>query len=436
MKKVSLYIPCFNAAKTIQFCLEAVFKQTYPLKEVVIIDDGSTDETVEIVSRYPVRLIKHTSNQGLASARNTVIKNINTDFIASLDADCMPEPDWLKHLMSKFNSTKVAGVGGKLLERYSSSVFDLWRSVHMKQCWEDKETTPPFLFGSNTVFRKKAVINIGLYNESYKNNYEDVDICRRLKKTGYTLIYEPKAIAHHLRSDDIHSILNSYWKWNLAYYQKKKYYYNSRNFIFKVKDNIGLANRYIEEDIVSERYQLIYLDFLLALHHSLKDFEYFISQNNQKNSDIRDSTLPYFWLALLDLTFFYHLNSKKKNLSTLMPKANAFLQNFFSLNLILGRFIQNKFRNNKFKKILYKHLFLSVYKISDNGLLDRLLNLVELHQDWSGLFRKKQSNLNTSFLKGLSVNFQKWLENLTHRFPEIIRMIEISAEKTDTLSCL
>ncbi len=77
-----------------------------------------------------------------------------------------------------------------------------------------------------------------------------------------------------------------------------------------------------------------------------------------------------------------------------------------------------------------------MYKISDNGLLDRLLNLVELHQDWSGLFRKKQSNLNTSFLKGLSLNFQKWLENLTHRFPEIIRMIEISAEKTDTLSRL
>ena len=433
MSEVILYIPCFNAAKTIRFCLEAVFKQTYPLKEVVVIDDGSTDETIEIVSRYPVRLIKHTNNQGLAAARNTAMRNINTEFIASLDADCQPDSYWLKYLMKRFDSPRIAGVGGKLLESYSSSVFDLWRSVHMKQFWEDNETTPQFLFGSNTVFRKKALINIGLYNESYKNNYEDVDVSNRFKKRGYILIYEPEAIAHHLRSDDICSILNSYWKWNLAYYQKKKYYSNSKNFIFKVKDNIGLANRYIEEDIAYERYQLLYLDFLLALHHSLRDFEHFIYQNKKRDLDISDSPLLSFWLALLDLTFFYHFDSKKKNLSTLMSKAN-FLQNFSALNLILGRFIQEKFKNDKFKKILYKHLFLSVYKIYDDYLLDKLLNLVELHQDWTEFLEKKQPNLNILFLKNLSLNFQDWLKDLRQRYPKIIQMIEISAEKTDRQS--
>lgn len=310
--KVGLYIPCFNAEETIQSCLEAVFKQAYPIKEVVVVDDGSTDRTIEIVSKYPVKIIRHTNNKGLAFARNTAIKNINTEFIASLDADCLPDSDWLKQLMKRFDSPKIAGVGGRLLEIYSSSVFDLWRAVHMKQYWGDKETNPPFLFGSNTIFRKKALINIGFYNENYKNNYEDVDISNRLKKTGYVLLYEPKAIAHHLRNDDICSILNSYWRWNSGYYQKKRYYSNLKSFVFKVKDNIGLANRYIEEDIVSKRYQLLYLDFLLALHHSLRDFEYFISQNNQKNLYITDSSLSYFWLALLDLTFFYHLNSKKK----------------------------------------------------------------------------------------------------------------------------
>jgi GT2 family glycosyltransferase len=184
--------------------------------------------------------------------------------------------------MERFDSSRIVGVGGKLLETYTSSVFDLWRSVHMKQYWEDREVTPPFLFGSNVVFRREALINIGLYNEAYKNNYEDVDICNRLKEKGYVLIYEPKAIAHHLRTDDICSILNSYWEWNSAYYQKKGYYSNSENFISKLQDNLGLANRYIEEDIAFERYQLLYLDFLLAIHHSLKDFEYFIYKKNKK----------------------------------------------------------------------------------------------------------------------------------------------------------
>jgi glycosyltransferase involved in cell wall biosynthesis len=434
MNEVTLYIPCFNAAKTICFSLEAVFKQTYPLKEVVVIDDCSTDETAEIASHYSVRIIRHMSNRGLAAARNTAVRNINTEFIASVDADCLPNSDWLEQLMKKFVSSKIAGVGGKLLETYSSSVFDLWRSVHMKQYWEDEKTNPPFLFGSNTVFRKETLINIGLYGEVYKNNYEDVDICNRLKKKGCVLIYEPKAIAHHLRDDSIYSILNSYWKWNLAYYQKKRYYSNPKSFVSEVKDNLGLVNRYIEEDITFGRYQLLYLDFLLVLHHSLKDFECFISQNNQKSLDISGSSLLPFWLALLDLTFFYHFSSKKKNLSTLMPRSNAFLQNFFALNLILGKFIQEKFRSRNFQKILYKHLFLSIYKINDTYLSDTLLNLLELYQDWGGLFKKKQPNLNILFLENLFLNFQEWLRILIDRHPEIIQMIEISAEKTDSLS--
>ncbi len=219
----------------------------------------------------------------------------------------------------------------------------------------------------------------------------------------------------------------------MGYYQRENYYSDEKSFIFKIKDNIGLANRYIEEDIASKRYQLVYLDFLLALHHSLRDFEYFISQN-KKNLDIPDISSLSSWLTLLDLTFFYHFDSKKEVLSTFMPQANNFLQNFFALNLILGNSIQDKFKNDAIKKKLYWHLLLSVYNINDTYLLQKLLNLVELHQDWSGLIKKKHPNLNILFLKNLSLNFQRWLENLRYRFPSIIQMIEFSAEKTNEVS--
>ena len=432
--KVGLYIPCFNAKETIQLCLEGVFRQTYPLKEVLVVDDGSTDKTVEIVSRYPVKLVRHATNRGLAAARNTAIKNLKTEFIASLDADCIPDLDWLKYLIERFNLPKIAGVGGKLLEENCSSVFDIWRSVHMKQYWESTDNRPPFLFGSNTIFRRAAIVKAGVYNENYKNNYEDVDICERLNEKRYSLIYEPKAIVRHFKNDDICSILNSYWNWHLGYYKKKKYHSNLKKFILKIKDNIGLANRYIEDDIQHKRYELLYLDFLLALHHSLKDFAYFISQDDQNISDSLNSTLISHWLSLLDLTFFYHLDSTKKNFSTIIPKKDAFLQNLLALDLILGNLVQKQFKSTVFKKILYKHLYLSVYKINDNYLLDKLLNLVELHKDWSALFKKRQSNLNPEFLKNLSLNFQKWLEVLTYRFSNITQMIILAAEKTDSFA--
>lgn len=427
MKTVSLYIPCFNAAKTILFCLDAVFKQTYPLEEVLVIDDGSTDETVKLANQYPVRAIKQHKNLGLAAARNVAIRNTNAEFISSLDADCAPENEWLKHLMERFDSPKIAGAGGKLLEIDSSSVFDFWRSVHMKQCWQDDETSPPFLFGSNTVFRKEAFINIGFYNESYKSNYEDVDICNRLKKSNYTLLYEPRAIVRHLRYDNICSLLNSYWRWNLGYYLKEGYYSSPEKFIFKLKDNVGLANRYIEEDFRCRRYRLLYLDFLLALHHSLRDFEYFIFKNDPNVS----SYAPFSsWLSLLDLTFFYHMDIDRGNRRSLISKNLNFLQNFFAFNLILGKLVQDKFEGNQFIKTLYSHLFLSVCNIKDNYSLEKLLNLVELRRDWSSLISIPHSHLNIQFLENLSLNLSEWLGRLTYCSPELVKMIENSAEET------
>lgn len=425
--KTGLYIPCFNAEKTIQLCLEAVFRQTYPIEEVIVVDDGSTDETVKLASRYPVKVIKQNENLGLAVARNTAIRNTRSEFIASLDADCAPEPDWLKYLMEKFDSPKIAGAGGKLLERNSSSVFDLWRSVHMRQYWEHNETFPLFLFGSNTVFRKEALVNIGFYAENYRSNYEDVDISIRLKNSNYTLVYESKAIVHHLKCDNLRSLLNSYWKWNLGYYQKKGYYSNIENLIFKLKDNVGLANRYIDEDSRCHRYRLLYLDFLLALHHSLRDFEYFIFKNNPDAS----TYAPFSpWLSLLDLTFFYHLDIDRDSARTLISENLNFLQNFFALNLILGRIIQEKFKSKQFTKILYSHLFLSVCNIKDNYSLEKLTNLVELHRDWNGLIIRRHLRLNARFLENLSLNFSEWLGSLTHCYPELVKMVEISAEET------
>ena len=426
--RIGLYIPCFNAENYIGDVLKGVFKQSLLPDKVIVIDDSSTDKTAQTASSFPVKVIRHKKNKGLAAARNTAIRNINTEFIASLDADCVPGPGWLEKLMKRLDSPEIAGTGGRLLEMHSSTVFDFWRSVHMKQYWEKEATAPPFLFGSNTLFRRQALVKVGLYNEGFKNNYEDVDICRRLKKKGYLLTYESKAIVHHLRHDNIYSILNNYWRWNSAYYQKKEFYSNPKSFSRKLKDNIGLANRYIEEDIASKRFPLLYLDFLLVLHHSLKDFEYFTFQGEQ---EYLNYSLLSLWLSLLDLTFFYHFDSGKNSFSTLIPKQDTFLQNFFVLNLILGRFIQERFKNKKLEKILYRHLLTSIYGIDDTYLLNKLLDLIELHPDWSQFCKKMHPNLDTLFLKDFYSNFQNWLDSLMFNFPKIIQMIEVSAQNTD-----
>lgn len=429
MKEVSLYIPSYNSGRTISLCLEAVLKQTYPVKEVLVIDATSGDEIVGKVSAHAARVVRQKGSGGLAAARNIAIRNINTEFVASVDADCVVDSDWLEQIMKRFDSPETAGVGGKLLEEYSSTACDLWRSVHMKQHWGEEENKPPFLFGSNAVFRKEALINIGFYNEEYKNSHEDVDISNRLKEKGYALIYEPRAIAHHFKNDNICSILNNFWKWNCNYYRERKYYLNTENFIIKLEHNIGVANDYIEEDFRSFRYRLLYLDFLLPLHHSLRDFEYFIYQECQNYPEY--SRLSS-WLSMLDLAFFYRFDYKNNSISTLAPQKLAFLQNFFVLNLILATFLQYRFKSSRyFINTFYRHLFLSVYNIEDKYMLDKLLGLATLRQDWSGLLKKKHANLNNLFLRNMLLKFQHWLDGLMLRFPNIMEIIEDYAKRTD-----
>lgn len=424
--KVGLYIPCFNAEKTIQLCLEAVFRQTYPIEKVILIDDGSTDNSMKIASGYPVKIIKHMYNQGLATARNTAIKNIDTALIASLDADCQAAPEWLAVLVNRINASGVIGAGGKLLET-QTSIYDLWRTAHMKQSWENEENNPPFLFGSNTVFKKEALLDIGLYNESLKNNYEDVDICDRLRGKGYKFIYESKAIARHLKCDNINSLFDTYWKWNLGYYRKKNFYTSKEKFLFKIKDNIGLANRYLETDINERRTQLLYLDFFLAMHHSLKDLEYFLSQ--EVTGHFCDSSIASLWLSLLDLLFFYHWGALSSGPVTFLPQKNSLYQNFFAMSLLLSKTVNDKFKKEEFKQILFKDLLFSTFKTNNDLLAYKLSNL--RNRNWDGFFKKSQPNINSSFLKNISLYFKRWTESLISRFPQITKWIEDSAYKTN-----
>jgi len=429
MKQVSLYIPCFNAEKTLSACLEAVLKQTYPVAEIIVVDDGSADGTCEIASSYGVRLLRHEGNRGLAAARNTAIKNMQSDFVGSLDADCVADSGWLSQLMSRLDEPGVCGAGGKLIDDKISSVFDLWRSIHMKQYWNQEEENPEFLFGANTVFRREAILDVGSYDETFRSNYEDVTLSRRLIQSGGLLVYEPEAIVHHLKQDDISSLFNTFWNWRREYYYEKKFFSDPESFLDKMKDNVGLANRYLEEDLTGHRAQLLYLDFFLAIHHSLKDLEHFIFRDTDENAAKKDPKLSP-WLALTDLTFFYHFAREQETISSLLYSREGFSLNFLALILALNRCIVDKFGETKFKRLLYKHLLFSIYKTQDDILLEKLLDLVGIYPDWLGLLEKEHPYLNRYFLK-TSRMIKTWLDDRKFQSPNLIKRLEASQEAVE-----
>ncbi len=223
-RTVTLYVPVYNAAQYLDRVIPSIMAQTYPLHEVLIIDDGSADDSVAVAerhvadARYPLRIVRHPRNKGLGAARNTGVMESRSEFVASIDADVRLEPDWLERVMEVFEAdtaNEISGVGGCMEEDNDRTWADGWRATHMRQCWgPDPKDDVVFLYGSNTCYRREDAIAAGLYDERARTNGEDVHISENIHaKLKKRLKFYPLAVCHHMRRDTVRSILRTAWKW-------------------------------------------------------------------------------------------------------------------------------------------------------------------------------------------------------------------------------
>jgi len=273
MDKLTFYIPTLNAEKTIEQCIISLHDQTIKPNKIFVVDGGSKDKTVSIVKKFNIKVIKQ-KKKGLAAARNLAIKNCKTDFLGSVDADCVLERDWVETVMKNFKNKKIAGVGGRLIEKNTKKLVDRWRKFHLKQEWgQEKIKNPNFLFGSNNIFRVSALKNIDGYDEKHVLYYEDVDISQKLKKKGYELIYEPDAVAYHLRKDNLKTILRTTRGWSFFSYPQPD------NF-FKLILRLLIFNPYIFlvfllKEILKFRFLLITINIAQFFYNQAYDIIYF-----------------------------------------------------------------------------------------------------------------------------------------------------------------
>ena len=283
--KISVYIPTYNVAQFLPRCMKSLLAQELPADEILVIDDGSGDNSAELAAACPgITLIRHTANKGLAAARNTAVNAARNEFVASIDADCVAHPSWLGELAKNMSDPKLAGVGGKLIEGVQDSLADRWRAVHMPQEWGDSLLrNPRFLFGCNNLFRKSAVLAAGGYDERWRTNGEDTNLCANLREKGWDLLYDPSARATHLRHDTTRSILDTYWRW-------WRFGVNAYGTGVKLRSVIGHALfvhfRYnflepAEKDFQASRWSLLGFDLLVLGYFPYRDFRLWLDQKSR-----------------------------------------------------------------------------------------------------------------------------------------------------------
>jgi GT2 family glycosyltransferase len=213
MQGISVVVAAYNAERTIRECLNAIVALDWPGNmEVIVVDDGSTDRTAEIVSTLPhVKLIR-TSNRGGAQATNTAIKAAHHDIVVTVDSDAILAPDWLRKVLPVLESDPaVAAAGGYAVTGNRDLVGKLMGyDVELRLARMPRYTD--HLYTMNTAFRREALMEIGLFDESMRVAY-DPDISRRLIAAGYKLVLVKEATCTH------------YWRTSLWPYLKQQYSY-------------------------------------------------------------------------------------------------------------------------------------------------------------------------------------------------------------------
>ncbi len=219
---LSVIVPARDAEGTIADCLRALTQQQGYIMgrdyEIILVDDGSQDKTAKIAEELGVNVIRQ-PNAGPAAARNTGVEHASGDLVFFTDADCIPAPDWLAHMLELFANPEVVGVKGaylcaenKLVPRFVQQEFEYkYQSL-------TKLPNIDFIDTYSAAYRKSIFLENGGFDARFPvPSVEDQEFSFRLARKGYLLAFQPTARVFHRHDLTIGQYIHR--KWGIGYWK-------------------------------------------------------------------------------------------------------------------------------------------------------------------------------------------------------------------------
>ncbi len=239
---VSVVIPNWNGAHHLPTCLDSLRRQIYPHVEVIVADNGSTDESLALLARdYPeVRVLALGENLGFTGACNAGMQAAQGEFVALLNNDTEVDPHWLEEIIAAFERHPQAGlVASKMLLFDQRDTFhtagDFYRvdgTPGNRGVWQkdvgqyDQEEYVFNACGGSAAYRQAMLEQVGLLDQDFFFSCEDLDLAWRAQLVGWRCVYTPHAVVYHKLSATGGGVTASF--------------YDGRNFIYLlIKDYPG-----------------------------------------------------------------------------------------------------------------------------------------------------------------------------------------------------
>lgn len=276
---ISIIVPALNAGPYITNCITSLINQDLPKNsyEIIIIDNGSTDNTLDILNEYKEKIIIiHEHKKGSYAARNAGIKMSKGRIIAFTDADCVAHINWLGNIYSGFVSKDIGCIvgaiescaGGTLAEVYSTNIDILSQTNTLNSRFL------PYGQTANVAFRREVFDRIGYFDEELISG-GDADIAWRMQLyTSYKLIYSPRPIVWHRHRSTIKDLFRQNFRYgfgSICLYIKYKNHMSHSILDWKKSMKVFYVRYFKIPLSTSNKYYLYgpWLSFLCMLAYSI-----------------------------------------------------------------------------------------------------------------------------------------------------------------------
>ncbi|HEY4426827.1 MAG TPA: glycosyltransferase family 2 protein [Solirubrobacteraceae bacterium] len=209
----SVIVVCWNAGDVLGRCLDQLLVQRYASFEIIVVDDGSDDDTLEVAERFVgsgrLRIVRSSANRGVAHARNLGVRDARGEIVAFIDADGFAAPDWLARIVEAFDEETIGAVASTVFFDANPAVLNGAGGIVNRQGWaadlcmndsyERAEIAREALYpmGCGMALRRRALERVGPFDERMLNYYDDVDYGTRLWRAGYRVAVAADAWIDH-----------------------------------------------------------------------------------------------------------------------------------------------------------------------------------------------------------------------------------------------